>query len=249
MWEDFFGYVIDHENSVQLFKFHHYLLIGFALLAVFLPLQFSHKIFNSKHEKRIRNIVFIWLLVLEIIYHLHNWYNGRFSVPLHICSFAVIMNLALLKTNSQRVFEYVFFFGVLGGIVALLVPFSYGFPYYNIRYHHFILIHMTIIIIPLYYYRAYHFRVTLRATYKTFIMVLLVAPVIYNLNLLLATFSKDPAVEANYWFITHIPEHVEMIFGNHVLYVGVLLSLIYVSQMILYKVSNRKSEVFHETKD
>ncbi len=241
MWENFFGYVTEHGTgrSVELFTWHHYMLIGFGVLAVFLPLHFSRAIYQSKYEKRVRNGVFIWLIFLELVYHAHNWYNGRFSLPLHICSFAVLMNLALLKTNSQRIFEYVFFFGVLGGSMALLVPFSYGFPYYNVRYHHFILIHMTIIMIPLYYYKAYNFRVTLRATYKTFIMVLLVAPVIYNINKALSNLGET--TQANYWFVTEIPDNVDMIFSNHLIYIGVLLSVIYVSQMFLYKISNRNS--------
>jgi hypothetical integral membrane protein (TIGR02206 family) len=243
MLENFFGYVIDPDKAVRLFTWHHYMLIGFGILAVVLPLQFSHVIYKSKHEARIRNIAFIWLLILEIIYHLHNWFAGEVSFPLHICSFAVLMNLALLKTNSQKIFEFVFFFGVLGGLMALLVPFSYGFPYYNIRYYHFILIHMTIIMIPLYYYKAYGFRVSLRATYKTFIMVLLIAPVIFHLNILLTSINSDNPV--NYWFITYIPDHVSMIFKNQTIYIGALLSIIYVSQMVLYKVSNRHQEDNH----
>lgn len=245
MFSNFFGYVIDPDNGVRLFTWHHYLLVGLAIIAVYLPLRFSHVLYNSKYEKRFRNIAFFWLLILEIIYHLHNWLAGQISFPLHICSFAVLMNLALLKTNSQRIFEFVFFFGVLGGIMALIVPFSYGFPYYNIRYYHFILIHMTIIMIPLYYYKAYHFRVTLRATYKTFIMVLLVAPVIYHINKLLSSFSQT--TDINYWFITYIPDHVAMIFNNHIIYIGVLLSIIYASQMLLYKLSNRNREEDHVT--
>ena len=239
MFEKFFGYVIDPDRAVQLFTWHHYMLIGFAILSIYLPIQFSQKIKNSRYEARFRNGVFIWLLFLEIIYHAHNWYNGEISFPLHICSFAVIMCLGLLKTNSQRIFEYVFFFGVLGGFMALIVPFSYGFPYYNIRYHHFILIHMTIIMIPLYYFHAYNFRVNKRALYKTFLMVLLVAPIIYNINLLLSRLSDTSNV--NYWFITYIPEHVSFIFSNQWIYLAVLLSLIYVAQVILYKVSNRNN--------
>lgn len=240
MWEKFFGYVIDPERAVRLFTWHHYMLIGFAILAIYLPIQFSRKIKESRYEERIRNGAFIWLIFLEIIYHAHNWYNGEISFPLHICSFAVIMSLGLLKTNSQRIFEYVFFFGVLGGFIALVLPFSYGFPYYNIRYHHFILIHMTIIMIPLYYYHAYNFRVTKRALYKTFLMVLLVMPIIYNINLLLSRLSNTSNV--NYWFVTHIPEHVSFVFRNQFIYLGVMLSVIYISQVILYKVSNRKNE-------
>jgi hypothetical integral membrane protein (TIGR02206 family) len=243
MFSNFFGYVIDPERGVRLFTWHHYMLIGLAIIAVFLPLKYAHVIYKSKHETKIRNIVFGWLVTLEIIYHAHNWLNGELSFPLHICSFAVFMSLALLKTNSQRIFEFVFFFGVLGGFMALLVPFSYGFPYYNIRYWHFILLHMTIIMVPLYYFKAYQFRVTLRATYKTFVMVLLVAPVIYNINKLLS--RLDSTTSVNYWFISEIPENVEMIFSNHLIYVTVLLSLIYVSQMLLYKISNRNNHVIN----
>lgn len=243
MLENFFGYVIDPDKAVRLFTWHHYLLIGLGVLSVVLPLNFSHLVYNSKYEAKIRNITFLFLLFLEIVYHLHNWFAGHISFPLHISSFAVIMSLALLKTKSQRIFEFVFFFGVLGGLMALLVPFSYGFPYYNIRYYHFILLHMLIIIIPLYFYKAYGFRVTLRATYKTFIMVLLVAPVIFHLNILLTSLNADNPV--NYWFITYIPEHVSMIFKNQAIYIGTFLSIIYVSQMVLYKVSNRHQEGNH----
>jgi hypothetical integral membrane protein (TIGR02206 family) len=240
MLRNFFGYVIDPENGVRLFTWHHYMLIGLALVAIFAPLKYSERIYNSKYEERFRNIAFWWLLSLELIYHAHNWIAGNeLSLPLHICSFAVIMCLALLKTNSKGVFEYVFFFGVLGGLMALLVPFSYGFPYYNIRYWHFILIHMTIIMIPMYYFKAYGHRVTLKATYKTFIMVVLVMPVIYNINILLRRLSNTTSV--NYWFITDIPENVSMIFSNHFIYLAVLISILYVSQLLLYKISNRNN--------
>ena len=241
MLRQFFGYHVDWDRAVRLFTWHHYMLIGFGILAIFLPLQYSRVIKASKHEKTIRNAFFIWLIFLEITYHLHNWFGGQISFPLHICSFAVFMCLALLKTNSQRVFEFVFFFGVLGGSMALLVPFSYGFPYTNIRYYHFILVHMTIIMIPLYYYKGYGYRVTLRATYKTFAMVLLVMPVIYNINLILSRISKT--TDVNYWFVSYIPENVEMIFGNYLIYLAVLLSVMYLSQMVLYKLSNRNVEV------
>lgn len=238
MLTEFFGYVIDPDRGVRLFHWTHYMHIAFALIAIYVPLRFAEAVYRSPYEAKVRHIAFIWLIILEIIYHAHNWAAGEWSFPLHICSFAVVMCLGLLKTNSQRIFEFVFFFGVLGGFMALFVPFSYGFPYTNIRFYHFILIHMTIIMIPLYYYKAYGFRVTLRATYKTFVMVLLVAPVIYNINRLLSRFSQTSNI--NYWFISDIPEHVTAIFGdNYLIYIAVLLSLIYIAQMILYRVSNR----------
>ena len=239
MVENFFGWVIDPDRGVQLFSWHHGLYVFFAVLAVFLPLRYARAIKESVHEARFRHWAFVWLLVLEIVYHTHNWMHGMFSLPLHICSFAVVMNLALLKTNSHKVFEYVFFFGVLGGLMALLIPFTYGFPYYNIRYHLFILMHMTIIVIPLYYYKAYGFRVNLRATYKTFFMVLLTIPIVFNLNRFFNAvgLSQEPI---NYWYVTEIPEHVAFVFGDyHVIYLGAFVSVIYLSQMILYKVSNR----------
>ena len=240
MWENFFGWVIDEERAVQLFTWHHYLHVGFAVLAVFLPLHFAERIKASPREERIRNGAFVGLLALELSYHAHNWLNGVFSLPLHISSFAVIMSLALLKTNSQKVFEYVFFFGVLGGLMALVVPFSYGFPYYNVRYHLFLLLHVMIIVIPLYYYKAYGYRVNLRATYKTFFMVLLTIPIIFNLNRFFNALGVSPEQPINYWFVTEIPKHVTFIFGdNHIIYLGVFVSVIYMLQMLLYKLSNR----------
>ncbi len=241
MWQNFFGWVIKEQDSVQLFSFHHYLYVGLGVLAVFVTLQFSAKIYASPHEEAIRNSVFIFLLGLEVVYHLHNWIHGVFSLPLHISSFAVIMSLALLKTNSQKVFEYVFFFGVLGGSVALLVPFSYGFPYYNIRYHLFLWLHILIVVVPLYYYKGHGYRVSLRSTYKTFFMVLLTIPIIFNLNrFFIAMGLSSPESPINYWFVTEIPKNVTFVFGDrHLIYLGVFVSVIYVMQMFLYKLTKQ----------
>jgi hypothetical integral membrane protein (TIGR02206 family) len=230
----FFSHDIDHDKAVQLFTWSHAMLVFFAFLTIFLTLKYSQAIYESANEEKVRNIAFAILIILEIIYHVHNWSGRIFSIPLHICSFAVVMNLTLLKTNSQKIFEYVFFFGVLGGFIALLIPISYGYPYYNIRYYHFIILHCIIIAIPLYYYKAYGFRVTFRTTHKTFLMVLFTMPIIFQVNRVFKT---------NYWFINEIPDNVTFIFKNQFIYYTILISVIYLSQLFLFYVSNRNSKV------
>ena len=153
---NFFGHDLDFDNAVSLFSIHHFIYMFCAFASVVLILRYAHKIKNSPYELFIRRGVALFLLLLEIAYHIHNWTFPRLSIPLHICSFATVMSIALLLTNKERIFKYLFFFGVLGGIVALMIPLSYGYSYMNFRYYHFIFLHCTIICVPLYYYKAYN---------------------------------------------------------------------------------------------
>ncbi len=237
MFSDFFGYVIDPDRAVRLFTWHHAMHIGLAVVAIVLPLKFADAIRKSRHEKRVVAGFFWFLVALEMIYHAHNWLGGYPSYPLHICSFGVFLSLTLIKTNHTKVFEYAFFFAVLGGFMAMFIPFGYGFPYTNIRYYHFILIHMTIIMVPLYFYKAYDHRVDLHTTFKVFLVTLLMMPVMNQINLGIMNIS-DNAFH-NYWFVTEIPEHVAPMFTSRVTYVLTLCTLVFVAMMVLYRVSNR----------
>ena len=178
----FFGHDIDFDKAATMFTEHHLLYSLFALLVIFLTYSFADKIKKSPKEKTIKISVAVLLIVLELTYHIHNWTYPRVSLPLHLCSFATFLNIYLLFTDSKKVFEYAFFFGILGGFMALVFPNSLGYTYYNFRYYHFILLHFTIISVPIYYYKAYDFRVTYKKLIQVYKLVLVLAVFILIFN-------------------------------------------------------------------
>jgi len=230
-FEKFFGHDIDFSKSANMWTIHHLILTMFAIGAVFLTISLAKKIRASSKEQLVKKIFIGILIFLELTYHIHNWTYPRFSLPLHVCSFAVLLNITLLFTNNKRVWEYAFFYGVIGGIMALIFPNSYGYTYYNFRYYHFILIHSVIISVPLYYYIAYGFRVNYKTTLRVFRDSFIVGVIVYFLNGFFGT---------NYWFIAYIPDNVAGTFKDFNFYILFFIFLVFLTMNILYFVSNFK---------
>ena len=228
-FSSFFGHDIDYSKSAQMWTIHHLILAIVALSSVIITLKISEKIKNSTREAKIKYIFVGLLVILEISYHIHNWTYPRFSVPLHVCSFAVFLLIALLITDDKRIWNYAFFYGTIGGIMALLIPNSLGYTYSNFRYYHFIILHSIILSIPLYYYKAYNYRIDYKTTMIVFRNTFILGIVVYILNSFFGT---------NYWFIYEIPSHVSSVFKDWNVYIICFISLAYITINILYFLSN-----------
>ncbi len=228
-FEKFFGHDIDFSKAATMWTIHHLILTLFAVLSVLLTIRLSERIKKNTKEVTIKYVFIGVLVFLELAYHVHNWTYPRFSVPLHMCSFAVFMIIALLITDSKKVWNYAFFYGTIGGIMALLIPNSLGYTYYNFRYYHFIILHSIILSIPLYYYVAYGYRVDYKTTMNVFRTSIILGIIVYILNGFLGT---------NYWFIRYIPDNVSSVFTNWNVYIICFVSLVFITMNTLYFVSN-----------
>jgi len=225
----FFGHDINFDLAMKPFTWQHYLLILIGITCVVGGLLIADKIHNSRFEKRIKRGFALWLLLLEITYHIHYWGYGMFSVPLHICSFGVILSIALLLTDNYRVFEILFFVGIFGGLLALFIPNTLGYTYYNMRYYHFILLHASITIVPIYYYKAYNYRIRMSSIYKTFAAMTIISPAVIAVNYV---FDK------NYMFIGEKPLIIAAYLPDWPYYIIIFMALAFVSLHALYFVSN-----------
>lgn len=233
-FQTFFGHDIDFSKAATMFTIHHALYVMSGILTVFLILKFGHYIKESRYEQRIKKILVGILVFLEIIYHIHNWTYPRLSIPLHICSFAVILSIMMLLTDSKKVFEYLFFFGILGGAMALSFPNSWGYTYLNFRYYHFLILHNLLIAIPLYYYKEYGYRVNYSILLKVFKTVLVIGIVIHLINLMFLHYGMD----SNYWFITYVPLVVDDFFTSYPLYVATFIAAVFTTMNILFFVTH-----------
>lgn len=227
--ERFWNHDLDPSLAMQPFTWQHAVLILLGILSVVFTLKYAKTIHQGKYEKRIKRGFAFWLLFLEIIYHLHYWSYGMFSVPLHLCSFGVMFSIAILITDSKKVFEFLFFIGIFGGLIALFIPNSLGYTYYNMRYYHFILLHMSIAIVPIYYYKAYDYRITRKSIYKTLGFMILVSPLVIFVNY---------TMDKNYMFIGEKPTIIASYLPDWPYYIIIFLLLAFVLFNCLYFISN-----------
>ena len=228
-FERFWNHELNQELAMQPFTWQHAVLIVLGILSVVLTLKFAQNIKNSRYENRIKKIFAFWLLFLEITYHLHYWTYGMFSVPLHVCSFGVMFSIAILLTDSKKAFEFLFFIGIFGGLSALFIPNSLGYTYYNMRYYHYILLHMSIAIVPIYYYEAYNYRISLKSIYKTMGLIVVLLPLVTYVNI---TYNK------NYMFIGDKPQILANVLPDWPYYLIIFVITIFITFHGLYFFSN-----------
>lgn len=226
--ERFWDHDLNPELAMQPFTWQHGILILLGILGVIVTLKTAIMIKDSGYEKRIKRSFAVWLILLELIYHLHYWTHGLFSVPLHVCSLGVMFSIAILLTDSKKVFDYLFFIGIFGGLIALFIPNSLGYTYYNMRYYHFILLHLSIAIVPIYYYKAYDYRISLKSVYKTFALLVCLTPLVTFVNI---NYDK------NYMFIGDKPQILASILPDWPYYIIIFGVALFIAFHGLYLVS------------
>ena len=238
-WNNLFAHEYDLDNVFVFFSLEHFMFISIAIISTVLVLHFADHVKNWKYEKSLRISIAILMIILELGYHSHNYINGKFSIPLHVCSVAVIISVILLFTNSRKAFGYVFLLGLLGGYTALFLPEMSDYTYINMRYYHFIIIHTLLVVIPLYYYKAYRFRITKGSVRRAFILLVGMSPLAIYIN---ATMDR------NYMFIGEVPEPFENMLPEWPFYiiifavgiVGLFYSMYWLSNLKIR--SKRKKE-------
>ena len=140
------------------------------------------------------------LVAVELLLHLWAYSNGEWSVrallPLQLCSVAGYLSVAMLLTRSRRLYDYVYFLALGGGLPALLTPSpdGYGFPHF--RFWEYFISHILIVCAPLYLALAEGYRPRRGSVARVIVAMNLYLAVVGLVNWLLGS---------NYLFLAHKP--------------------------------------------
>lgn len=177
----------------------------FILIAIIITLYLKrNKIRNNKVlDKKLRYSCGIISLIFLLLYYILEWSNNGitvFNLPLHICFISNILCIILCFNKNKNIFNFVVFTGILGGLSSLLAPeLDLSFKYF--RYYQFMICHISIIIIPVYFIFIYKYIVnikdTLKVIYVTEIIGLLLGIFneIYNTNYMFVSFTSNEAAK------------------------------------------------------
>lgn len=235
---------LDSNLNYKLSTLEKVLPIFLLLFLVFLLIKFKNKIMsNKKLDLYIRyGLATVSICFLSLFYILKWNYSGfnPDTIPLHICFISNILCIILCFNKSKKLFNFLFFIGILGGLASLLFP-DLSLSYEYFRYYQFYICHISIILIPLYFYIVYNYKPKFIDCIKSFLILNIIGiPIgtfneIYKTNYMFISFTSNFAAKGT------ILEN--LISGNnYILYLNIIvfLALIFWYLVILI-VSKSKS--------
>ena len=107
----------------------------------------------------------------------------QYHLPLHVCGISVLLTAATLLFRNQRIYEIVYFWGLVGSANAVITPsIEEGFPGY--RFFQYFIAHSGIVVGVLYATWGLRMRPTFGGLFRAFVYLNLFAAAIALLNFL-----------------------------------------------------------------
>lgn len=163
---------------------------------------------KSKNKKSIQHFMYFlagFFLFNELAYTAWSIYAGiwsvAYSLPLQLCDAAAFLSAVMFLSNSYRIFEIVYFWGLGGSLQALLTPDLY-YPFPHFVYFNFFLGHGAILIAIFYIVTVKKYKPTLKSILNVFIITNVYAAAISLINLLTG---------GNYMFTCRKPQGISLL--------------------------------------
>jgi hypothetical integral membrane protein (TIGR02206 family) len=214
----------------------------FFSTVIILALLVGSSFLKKQYNIYINYIMGIALFMSSIISPLRTYFAGNFSIavdlPFHLCGIsAFICSLMPFLKNKQRLFDFVFYTGIIGGIMGILTPQMSDYDGSFYVYFVFYMRHILIFTMPIYMLRNLGLSLTKKSMVRTFVI----------LNLLLAFIMPfNFIVGGNYMYLAEPPQvNNPLIIGEwpyYVIWFEVFVVLLLLLLYYLSKISFRKSK-------
>jgi hypothetical integral membrane protein (TIGR02206 family) len=198
-------------QTFTFFSMPHIMTLILFFLTCFLFVYFRKNL--KSYQNIIKWTLFTTLVLCEVSFHLWLILTNQWEVadlPLQLCSLSTFLSLFLFLKPNQKVFNLLFFIGVLPAILSMVTPdIVYQFPHF--RFLKYFLHHSAIPLAVLYFILFERYRVPLKAILTGFITLNIIAVPVFFLNILLDT---------NFFFLAS-PSETETIlsfFGSGIMY-------------------------------
>ena len=129
-------------------------------------------------------------------------FNGHWNMvtdlPLHLCGISgLICSFLPFLKRKQALFDFVFYTGVIGGIMSVLTPQMNGFDGSSFAYLEYYVRHLLIFVLPLYMLQNLNFKLSKYSVFTSFIILNVLLMIIMPLNFYLGS---------NYMYLAEPPQ-------------------------------------------
>ena len=130
-------------------------------------------------------------------YLIGNW-NTATDLPLHLCGISglICAILPFLK-RKQVLFDFVFYTGIIGGIMSMLTPQMNSYDGSQFAYLEYYVRHSIILVMPIYLLQNYGMELTKKSMIRTFIALNVLLAIIMPFNFY---------VGGNYMYLAEPPQ-------------------------------------------
>lgn len=205
------NYIIDPQS----FEGFRNLIISSLIILLIL---FLSKYLNKNTKLTLAKAICILTIILTLYGHLIDVINDNWrlheDLPFHLCSISnLITCIILFIPKNNRLFEFLFYCGFLGGLMAILTP---QINYYDggiFMYFEYYISHGIIILIPLYMFYHLEMKLSKYSWLKTFLILNIIMIIVMPLNSLIGSGS-------NYMYLSESPKiDNPLVFGDWPFYI------------------------------
>ena len=142
------------------------------------------------------------LFFTSVVTPLRTVFNGHWNMvtdlPLHLCGISgLICSFLPFLKRKQALFDFVFYTGVIGGIMSVLTPQMNGFDGSDFAYLEYYLRHVIIFLLPLYMLQNLNIKLSKYSVFTSFIILNVLLMIIMPLNFYLGS---------NYMYLAEPPQ-------------------------------------------
>ena len=229
---EFFAKEFDPNVKFDMYTSMHLVMLVIFIAIVVLFFVFKNRIAESKHEKVIKHSIAYFFIAMQVFIIIQNAIHGKIWLPFHLCSMSYVMAIIVLLTDNEKIFKYLFFSGILGGLVTFAIPELEHSGWNRFRFYEFIIAHTAIMLIPLYYLTNKGYRITLKDTIIGIVITNIIGFSMIPVNMLLESTGIEEG--ANYMFVMGAPKDVEAVFGQPPLHLLTFELVLLVAFFLLY---------------
>ena len=200
--------------------------IAFIMLLLILPSFYSWA--RNKNYKKFIGTVILVNLIVENIYGLYlGVWDVKHFLPLQFCGITGILASILMFKYSKNIAEIVYYWGIPGGLYALITPqFDLGKSSYF--FYGYIISHSSIVLVPLYAIFFENFIPPKYSWLKVFMITQTAALLVMAINMLLGSnymYLSSPPIAQNLLIIGKWPWYIITLDGLILLHFFILFSL------------------------
>ena len=208
----------------------------FSLIFISVPLILA-RFLNRTQKIKVTYLIGI-IMILDFItenggYIMSGTLDVQYNLPIQLCGISSLICCVLpFIKNKDKLFQFVYYTGVIGGIMAILTPQMNYFDG-SLRYYlNYYVSHSLIIVLPIFMFLHLDLKLPKFSWFKIWIHLNILMAIIMPINFLL---------DSNYMYVNAAPEVSNpLVIGEWPYYLLIWEPLVMIIAYLIYAISRRK---------
>ena len=208
----------------------------FSLIFISVPLIVA-RFLNKKQKIQVTYLIGA-IMILDFLtenggYIMSGTWDVQYNLPIQLCGISSLICCVLpFIKNKDKLFQFVYYTGVIGGIMAILTPQMNYFDG-SLRYYlNYYVSHSLIIVLPIFMFLHLDLKLPRFSWFKIWIHLNILMAIIMPINFLL---------DSNYMYVNAAPEVSNpLVIGEWPYYLLIWEPLVMIIAYLIYAISRRK---------